>query len=150
MDIKNNINTESMTFYKIVENRMGLAEFSILEKMMAKKWIIENKKDKELTNNILHLLSCSSQAFFFNRLNVPEKIQNQGIGRELVLASINYARENNLFLINTINPYGSLDKQQLLEFYEKHGFYNLKDGFMVYHKDILSLIPEKSKQFKMT
>jgi len=58
--------------------------------------------------------------FFFNRINA--KIEGQGEGTLLMQEIVKILDEKGITVVNTLNPYGSMDLEALIEFYKKYGF----------------------------
>lgn len=60
--------------------------------------------------------------WYVNRLIVPKNARGQGIATALMQELITWANNNSIKLISEINPYGDLDKEQLITFYQKFNF----------------------------
>lgn len=60
--------------------------------------------------------------WFFNRLIVHKNLRGKGLGTILIMKVADFCKENNISLVNVMNPYGDLDMEQLKQFYTKHGF----------------------------
>lgn len=135
IEIKSNISDHAVSFYIIVDNKIALSELTLINDLGEDySDLIKNKKDKEL---FLNEIKNVEKVYYFSRLKVPEKITNQGIGKALMQKTIEFCKENNAMLINTVNPYGDLNLKQLNEFYEKAGMKLLnKNGFLVYSLNI--------------
>lgn len=80
-------------------------------------------------------------SWFFNRLIVPPNMRNKGIATKFMTRLIEILDEKDMRLVNTVNPYGDLNEDQLITFYKKFGFKegsldpNLK-GLLVYFPEI--------------
>lgn len=60
--------------------------------------------------------------WFFNRLFVPEKLRRRGLATKLMEQVVTWADQEKINILNTINPYGDLNLEQLIHFYSKYGF----------------------------
>jgi GNAT superfamily N-acetyltransferase len=67
-------------------------------------------------------IKAGEKWFYFNRLNVPVKIRNKGIAKELLQQVIEWADGERYNIWLDINPYGDLDLRQLISLYMKYGF----------------------------
>jgi len=85
----------------IKDNKLAIAELSILPELM----YVEGK-----------------QTAYFSRINVPKQITKQGIGSQLLDALLKYCLENKIAICCDVNPYGDMTKQQLIDWYIRHGF----------------------------
>lgn len=143
IEIKSNISDYAVSFYIIIENKIALSELTLINDLGADYVeLIKNKKDKEL---FLNEIKNVEKVYYFNRLNVPEKLRNQGIGNALMQKTIDFCKESNAMLINTVNPYGDLNLKQLNEFYEKSGMKLLNTkGLLVYSRNI----SQNNKKYK--
>lgn len=134
----NKIETDvSVTFSIIANQQLALSELSVFTKELAVDFIESSELNRKQKNYIHEILNKSNNAYFFNRLNVPKKMTNRGIGTKLLQETINFIYGNNYFLINTANSYGEKDQEELVRFYQKNGMILIhKEGLLVYHKDI--------------
>lgn len=62
--------------------------------------------------------------WFFNRLCISEKLRNKGVATLMMKRLIEILDEKRIDLINTVNPYGDLNEEELIKFYKKFGFTN--------------------------
>ncbi len=136
MKINKNKSFESLS-YSILEDRyIALAELSRFPHELAHSLIDDAEislSDKEKIKSIID----RSEIFFFNRLNVPKTMSNNGYGTILMQELIKDASENNLFIINTANAYGALNQEQLISFYQKNDMVLIhSDGGLIYHKNL--------------
>lgn len=70
-----------------------------------------------------------SHLFWFVRLK--SKTEGKGNGSFLMRELVKILDENKLWVLNSINPYGSMNLEQLIKFYQKYGFTLLdKEGGM--------------------
>lgn len=96
------------SFYRKIDHYLALAELTIME--------------NSLVDDIYEIKSKDQTWYYFNRLNVPVKIRNQGIATELMNELIQWADSEKINILLDINPYGDLSYKQLKEFYKKFGF----------------------------
>lgn len=69
--------------------------------------------------------------YYFNRLNVPEKIRGRGIARKLLTEVISWADENGINILNEVLASGDMTKEQLMTLYEQFGFVKETDNAMI-------------------
>ncbi len=74
-------------------------------------------------------LDLSDPVFWFARLKA--KVEGQGEGTRLMKRLIEILDERGISVVNSLNPYGSMDMQALTEFYKKYGFSEVEKGLMV-------------------
>lgn len=67
--------------------------------------------------------------FFFNRIKA--KVEGRGEGTLLMQEIVKILDEQNVAVINHINPYGSMDLEALVKFYTKFGFKSIDDQLMI-------------------
>jgi GNAT superfamily N-acetyltransferase len=60
--------------------------------------------------------------YYFNRLLVNKKIRNKGYANQLLVEVCKWADQEKINILIDINPYGDLNYDQLLRFYQKFGF----------------------------
>ncbi len=134
MNIKKNISDYGATFYYIENHKIALAEISIIDKNIVNDTLKNyHQEDKK------HLMSLIEQkeCFWFNRLNVPVNMRNQGIGKLLIQAVQSYMNEIDGLLLNCSNAYGDLNQEQLISYYQKNGFHLIdEEGAFIYHQSI--------------
>jgi GNAT superfamily N-acetyltransferase len=95
------------------------------------------------TRNVLQpaqidISEFQTDTWYINRLIVPKKARGQGIATALMKELVAWADHNNIKLISEINPYGDLDKEQLIAFYQKFKFIltENKDGEFIIRKPV--------------
>jgi len=69
--------------------------------------------------------------FYFNRIFVPQDLRGRGIATAMMekVAELLDARGSEAVI--EVNPYGNLDFEQLVKFYEKWGAEMTEKGYMV-------------------
>lgn len=100
-----------MHFYIRIGNYLCVSELSLIDDEDIMRVFIGKKK-----------LKNSNDWYFFNRLNVPSIYRNQGYGSKLMDQTIRWADQEKVNIINTLNPYGDLNMEQLIKFFTKFGF----------------------------
>jgi GNAT superfamily N-acetyltransferase len=78
--------------------------------------------EESLVNDIYEIKSKNQTWYYFNRLNVPEKIRNRGIATELMNELVDWADLEEINILLDINPYGDMSYNDLKKFYKKFGF----------------------------
>ena len=145
MDIKIIKSHESVSFHIYLDQNLALAEISKIDKESFEGYldICSNKKTLQKIKN--EIIVCDSY-YFFNRLNVPQKLRGGGLGKTLLNQVLNFCRDNNIALMNTVNNYGDMSTKDLIDFYQKSGMTLLdKKGLLVFHSHI-SLNVKKTKK----
>ena len=137
MDIQINETDYAVSLFIIVENKIALSELSRIDCIVEDYAdMIKGKENLKLFENELKNVNG---VFYFSRLNVPEKIRGKGIGKALMEKTIQFCDEKNYMLINTVNPYGDMNLEELNQFYEKSGMKLVnKDGLLIYSKNLNS------------
>lgn len=137
MDIQINETDYAVSLFIIVENKIALSELSRIDCIFEDYAdMIKGKENLKLFENELKNVNG---VFYFSRLNVPEKIRGKGIGKALMEKTIQFCDEKNYMLINTVNPYGDMNLEELNQFYEKSGMKLVnKDGLLIYSKNLNS------------
>lgn len=132
---------ESISFSIKDGNNIALSELSIMDSSIAESYLsLAENKDSEIIKKSLELIRNSKEIYFFNRLNVPNSMRGKGLGEKLLDSTLNYFKENNLFLINVANNYGEMGQENLIKFYEKNGMKLIhEEGLLIYHKELISL-----------
>lgn len=64
---------------------------------------------------------------YFNRINVPKGMTQKGLGTAMLKKLLDTVKSNNWALICEVNPYGDLNRDQLIKWYVKHGFVMVRD-----------------------
>lgn len=116
--INKNIGVESISFSIIHNDRIALAELSLFDKSILEDILNEADSNTQYRDIFLE----AENVWFFNRLNVPEKIRKNGIGTFLLKALNEHFEGVNDTIINTVNSYGDLSQKDLVSYYEKNGF----------------------------
>jgi len=137
MDIQINETDYAVSLFIIMENKIALSELSRIDCIFED--YADMIKGKENLKLIKEELKNVNAVFYFSRLNVPEKIRGRGIGKELMEKTIEFCEKKNYMLINTVNPYGEMNLQELNNFYKKSGMKLLnEDGLLIYSKNLNS------------
>lgn len=145
MDIKIIKSHESVSFHIYLEQTVALAEISKIDKESFQGYLELCSNKKNLQKMKYELSQCENY-YFFNRLNVPQKMRGQGLGKTLLNATLNFCRDNNIALMNTVNNYGDMSTKDLIYFYQKSGMQLInKKGLLVFHSNII-LTPKKNKK----
>ena len=66
-----------------------------------------------------------------SRINVPVKFRGQGYGSHLLKVVLADANEENISIELLPSPSGGLDLEQLLAWYQRNGFEDDSEGFLV-------------------
>ncbi len=84
--------------------------------------------------------------FFFNRLKVPKEIYGRGISKIILTELIRILDKHHIYVINTLNPYGNLNLEQLTKLYSRYGFKTIAEEVMVrepqWEKEFIMIIIE--------
>ena len=95
---------------------------------------------------ILEKLVNYDKVYFFNRLNIPKKVRDLGLGKELLQEVINYCNEKEIFLVNTASSSGDMRQKKLIDFYISSGMKLIhNEGLLVYYSGITPNIKKKIK-----
>ena len=70
--------------------------------------------------------------FFFNRLLIFRAFRNRGLGGILLDNILQKANDTKISIINSVNAYGELSKEDTILFYKRHGFEELPSGVLLY------------------
>lgn len=142
--LNKNISDYAVSFSIIENNKIALSELTYIGDLGRDYAdLIKKKKDKE---QFLSEFENVDKVYYFSRLNVPEQLRGKGLAKLLMKETIDFCRENNAMLINTVNPYGDMNLQQLNEFYEKCGMKLVnKQGLLIFSNNITSDISKKIK-----
>ncbi|MBT3407330.1 GNAT family N-acetyltransferase [Candidatus Woesearchaeota archaeon] len=75
--------------------------------------------------------------FFFNRLFIDDDFRGQGFANLILKKVIGKANEHQYKIYNQAVPYDeSLNLEQLMTFYKKHGFKTIKENLMIFEPEI--------------
>ncbi len=110
----------STTIAATVKDLLLVADMSKIDKQQAQNYI-EMCEDEIIKKSVLDKLNTSEKVYFFNRLNVPKKLRDLGLGKELLQEVINYCNEKNIFLVNTASSSGDMSQNKLINFYIDSG-----------------------------
>lgn len=144
IEVKMNQSDYAVSFFVIQDNKIALSELTFLGDL-GKDYVdmIQNKKEKEL---FLSEFDKVDKVYYFSRLNVPEKLRGLGLGTLLIQKTVNFCKENNAMLINTVNPYGNMTLEELNSFYKKAGMKLVnKEGLLIYSKNFNNNTNKKIK-----
>ena len=136
MIINCNSSDYGANFSVLADNTIALSEISVIPVECAENYFdLIDSADVQAAMKII--ISNASACCFYNRLNVPERLRKQGIGKALLDKTLEYCAENNILLINTANNYGDMGQKNLIDFYKENGMILLhKEGLLAYHKDL--------------
>lgn len=131
MEIKSNISESCVSFFIIKDNKIAISELTRIDELA--KDYAELIEREDYKNIFINEFKNVDKVFYFSRLNVPVQLRGCGFGNKLMEATINFCKENNYMLVNTVNPYGDMNLNQLNEFYQKQGMTLLNnDGLLVF------------------
>jgi len=74
-------------------------------------------------------ISVSSPLFFFNRIKA--KIEGHGEGTLLMQELVKILDQSGITVVNHVNPYGGMELEPLIRFYEKYGFELIDTQLMI-------------------
>lgn len=135
----------STTISATVQNVLLVADISRIDKDIAINYI-EMCEDKSVKSLILEKLVNYDKVYFFNRLNIPKKVRDLGLGKELLQEVINYCNEKEIFLVNTASSSGDMSQKKLIDFYISSGIKLIhNEGLLVYYSGITPNIKKKIK-----
>lgn len=118
------------------ENQIAISEISHIDSDLVRTSVFKYFSN-ESQSIIETLITQSSLCMFFNRIQVPNTIRNRGIGSRLLIKTLDYCCEHNIFLINTVNPYGDLNLDQLNKWYVRNGMVLIDpQGLLMFHKNL--------------
>lgn len=148
--INKNSSHYGASFSVLAGGSIALSEISVIPLECAQNYF-ELITNVNLLSAIKTVSANASQCCFYNRLNVPERLRGQGIGKALLHKTLEYCAENNILLINTANSYGDMDQNNLIKFYQENGMTLIhKEGLLAYHKDLeLGLKNNKSNKSRV-
>lgn len=137
LDVKINKSDQSFSCFIIENNKIALAEFSIMPcelviKIINETWDDSCNRDMQ---EVIQEVQKYKKHYFFNRLNVPKEMQYKGVATELLKHAHRECCEQEAVIINTANAYGSMNQKHLISLYEKSGQVLLcKEGLLIYSK----------------
>lgn len=151
-NILENISSCSVSFSLIEGHKIAVSECSVLEKSLAYDFLNSATIDKKEIDIHKEYLEQCDRVYFYSRLNVPKSMGGKGIGTKLLKKTLEYMEKENAFLINTVNAYGSLNTQELIDFYAKHSMRVIhSDGLLIYYKAMPQLkagVEKEKHKFK--
>lgn len=116
--------------------KLALSEVSYMPLNLIEEGIKEFINDPKDLDTILNCLKKSQETAFYSRLNVPPALRGQHIGSLLLKETLKFCEINNIFLFNTVNAYGDLTQEQLIDFYERNGMFKIHDsGVLIYSRE---------------
>lgn len=62
------------------------------------------------------------KVFYFNRIKVEPKYEGQGLGAEMMKRMVEICDQQGIIVVCDVNPYGSLDHDQLVKWYKSYDF----------------------------
>lgn len=135
----------------LIDNALAVAELSGIDPKTAQDFLSESQGAyKKVVSLAQGLITPETPLYFFNRLNVPEKLRQQGIGTLLLNELETVAKEKNALIINTASSYGELSQKDLIAFYQAHHFQLIhKDGLLVYHPQLEAMLLSAHKTIKL-
>jgi len=111
---------ESKSFYYKGDNCLAVCDLTQIYNDLLKEYGIEHK---------------DQTWYYFNRLNVPVRLRQQGIAKKLLQEVIEWADSIKVNILLDINPYGDLSYEQLEVLYQKYGFQKLEKCYVRYFKE---------------
>lgn len=76
-----------------------------------------------------HKVECPYPLFFFHRIKSME--ESKGHGTVMMKRLIEICDERGVAVINSINPYGRMNLEELIEWFKKYGFFEVTDHVVV-------------------
>lgn len=101
--------SESVSFTKISNRRLAVADLSHITRTMVQEYLDER-------------YNTTGKWYFFNRLNVPDVLSNKGYAKLLLKQVVDWADANKINILNHVSPSGKLNLKQLIRLYEKFDF----------------------------
>lgn len=80
---------------------------------------------------VVDLSKVEPRVYEVNRINVPEAWRGAGVARELMAEVLRDADSEGVTLRLLVNPYGDMDQDALIAWYERLGFSHHASGYMV-------------------
>lgn len=139
----------SISYLDEIKYKLAISEISILPSELIISYIQEFVSDKEEQDELISTAQKSKSFGFYSRLNVPSQMRGQNIGSLLLNETIKACEEQDVFLVNTVNPYGDLTHEQLISFYERHGMRSINEGVLIYSKHLPQINKQPSKAPKI-
>ena len=65
--------------------------------------------------------------FYFKEFHVVKRLRGKGLGSLILDKVLDFFQKNKMNIINEINPHRGLNREQLRDFYLRHGFKKLRD-----------------------
>lgn len=76
-------------------------------------------------------LKSKGDWYYFNRIFVPTKHRNKGFGTKLMTQIADWADTCKINIYNDVSPYDEERLDDLIRFYSKYGFSNLRMNTMI-------------------
>lgn len=150
MNLIKNITQQNISVSYLDEKtyRIAISELSILPKELIASSLSEFISNKDELEEMLKMIDLSDSYGFYSRLNVPSPMRGNKIGSLLLDETLKICAEQNIFLFNTVNPYGELSLEETVSFYERHGMKKISDdGALIYSSHLPDLT--KQRKFKL-
>ena len=126
----------STTIAATVQDVLLVADMSRIEKEHAANYI-EMCEDDNVKLPILEKLNNTDKVYYFNRINVPKKVRDLGLGKDLLQEVIKYCNEKDIFLVNTASSSGDMSQKKLIDFYVDSGMKLIhNEGLLVYYTGV--------------
>lgn len=124
----------TISFIDTSKHKIALSEVSYLSKEL----VLEGLSDYEIPDDIIQKINNETlnhkHFAFYSRLNVPKEMQGKGLGAALLKETLSFCEQNEVFLLNIVNAYGTLNTKELIQFYKKNGMTLLdKEGLFVFY-----------------
>lgn len=81
------------------------------------------------------IYNLRGNVWYFNRINVPKQLRNSGLATKMMKELVTIMKQEKIIMICDVNPYGDLNEKQLKRFYEKFGFKNSNQGYMLFNNE---------------
>jgi len=111
---------KSKSFYHKDDNCLAVCDLTQIDKYFVEQYNIDSKYQ---------------DWYYFNRLNIPVRLRQQGIAKKLLQEMIEWADLEKINILLDINPYGDLSYEQLEVLYQKFGFQKLEKCYVRYFKE---------------
>lgn len=135
----------SISYLDKEKHKIAVSEVSIMDKTLILTALNESITDVFEFTTMMNIANMSEHFGFYSRLNVPVSMRGNNIGSLLLDETLKVCAEKNIFLLNTINPYGDFSHDELLQFYERHGMTKISDEGVLVYSHHLTLLNNKRK-----